>query len=1039
MLKKLLQTFVLLLFLSASALAQTGTLEGTITDANTGETLLGANVFLVELSRGAATDVDGNYFVRNIPVGTYTLRSTYLGYKEVSQEVTIGQGANTLDIELTVDTFGLDEVIVTGVISGTPRKKLAFTVGNVSAEDIEKVPTTDISSALQGKVAGVKVTQGSGAPGSSAAIRLRGSTAIGGGNGGDQGPLVIVDGVILDGSLADIPSQSIKNIEILKGAAAASLYGSRAANGVIQVFTKRGDDVASGKTSVVLRNEFGTSFLTSEIDLAQSHVYVSTEAELLEAIPTADINDYSMDPTGSYLVNNNGFNRVTIADGIADQSYGQYFDQLDRVYESGSSMNNYISVSQNNENSNFLLSFSNVTESGVVKLKDGYERQNVRLNTDVNIAEGLDLSASGSYSQSGNNQISQGPGSPFWGALFMQPNYDILAPNEEDGSPYNVNADPYAVEDNPLYSLNTSIFGQDRKRFLGNAQVRYKPIQEVLLEGSYSIDIRNSQNESYTPLGTLTSTGFSTSESSGSLSRTNVDNKSENMSLTAGYDKHFDDLYVRVKGSYLYENSDYFSWDAGATNFAVGNIKSWDAIESGDNKSVDNYNQKVISENVFGIVSLDYRDAYIVDFLLRRDGSSLFGENERYNNYYRVSGAYRISEDFDLPGIDEFKVRASLGTAGLRPPFSAQYLTYNINGGLTSKGTLGNPDLKPALATELEIGTNIDFLDRFSLEASYSTTEVTDQILSVPLSAAAGGFNSRWQNAGTIETSTIEATFNYQAIQERDMSLSFGVNFDRTRQKITELSVPPYFQGPTTQNADVFYIAEGETYGVMYGTKWARSISDLSSDQVATIGESNLTVNNYGYVVTDAGTVSESPVSIVDEDGNGTFKIGDVNPDFNIALNTNFNFKGFNIYMLWDAKFGGDIYNQTKQWLYREDRHGDSDQAGVAAANQKPVGYWQSFYNTNNPSGYFVEDGTYIKLRELSLSYTLGSEQLGALGNALQSINLALIGRNLLTITDYTGYDPEVAGANGDITNFAFDGFGYPNFTQLSGSIELRF
>ncbi|MDZ7715735.1 MAG: hypothetical protein U5J95_05930 [Balneolaceae bacterium] len=270
------------------------------------------------------------------------------------------------------------------------------------------------------------------------------------------------------------------------------------------------------------------------------------------------------------------------------------------------------------------------------------------------------------------------------------------------------------------------------------------------------------------------------------------------------------------------------------------------------------------------------------------------------------------------------------------------------------------------------------------------------------------------------------------------MSLSFGVIFDRTRQEITELDVAPFFQGPTTQNADVFFVAEGETYGVMYGTKWATSIDQLTQNQIANAGgQAALSVNSDGYVVTGEGTPSEAPINRLNEDGDSIIKIGDVNPDFNVGFSSNFNYKGFGLYMLWDAKIGGDIYNQTKQWLFREARHGEVDQAGKS--DKKPENYYRAFYNTNNPSSYFVEDGTYIKLREVSVSYRFGQDQLGSLGNVFESINISAIGRNLLTITDYSGYDPEVAGVNGDPTNFAFDGFTYPNFTSISGSLELRF
>lgn len=1036
MLRKLLMTFLFMAFSATYILAQNGAVEGTVTD-NNDETIPGANVLLVESEQGTSTGVDGNYSIDNVEPGTYTLRVTFVGFSTFNEEITVESGETAeLDVQLSTDTFGLDEVVVTGVISGTPQKKLAFTVGEVSGDALSRVSSADPSSALQGKMAGVKVVNQGGSPGEAASIRLRGSTSIGGATGGDQEPLIIVDGVILDGTLADIPSSDIESMEVLKGASAASLYGSRAANGVIQIFTKRGSNLDVGSTSVTIRNEYGRSWLGKRLDLAESHSYARTDEELANS--GANPADYEMDPTGSYMINDEG-SRVGVVDQIADNEYGTYNDQLDQVYQQGVNFENYLNISRNLGDGNYSLSFTNTDENGVVDLKDGYNRQNVRLNIDQEISDQLDVSASGSYSQSTNDVVTEGPSSPFWGVLYMQPNYNLNEENEEDGSMYNVNADPYTTEDNPLYNLNQIDRERDRNRFLGNAQLRYRPTETILIEGNYSIDRANQMYEVYTPKGILSNNdGFTTEDDDGSLERTTFDNTSQNLNLTAGYDNRFGDVNVGVKASYLYESSNYQSFGATGNDFAIGDIISWDAIMEDGNRTLDNYTEKVRSENIFGIVALDYKDRYIFDLLVRRDGSSLFGEDERYNNYFRSSVAYRISEDFDIPGINEFKVRASYGTAGRRPPFEAQYLTYNINSGNTSKNTLGNPELTPALAKELELGTNIEFFGRFSFSGSYSSTSVEDQILSVPLGAKAGGFNSRWENAGTLESTTIEAQLDAQAIQGSDMSLRFGINFDKTTQEITELDVAPYFQGPDQQAASVFYVDEGINYGSMYGNVWLKSLDNLSEAQQNSGTE--YAVNSDGYVVTDIGTTSESPVQKEDEDGNNVFKMGDVNPDFNVGLSTTFDYKGFGVYALFDAQIGGDVYNQTRAWLYRDARHGDVDQAGKAADEKKSEGYYRAFYNANNPSSYFVEDASYLKLRELSFSYRFTNEQLGALGgNFLESVNLSLTGRNLITLTGYSGYDPEVSGVGGDVTNFAFDGFSYPNFKSVSGSIELRF
>ncbi|MEP1150922.1 MAG: SusC/RagA family TonB-linked outer membrane protein [Balneola sp.] len=1036
MLKKLLSMVILAIIASTTAFAQSGSVSGTITDEDSGDTVPGVNIILVELNRGISTNADGEYTINNVPAGTYAVRATFIGYSDFQGSVTVGSGNTELNIALNPDVFGLDEVVVTGVIEGTPKKKLAFTVDNVSGDELELVTAGDAGSSLQGKIAGVQVTSANGAPGSAPSIRLRGSTSIGSTNGGNQEPLYIVDGVILSGSLADIPSNDIESIELVKGAAAASLYGSRAANGVVQIFTKRGQNLEAGKTTVTIRNQFGRSFLPEQIALSNNHVFAKTEAELLAAQPGANTADYSLDATNSYLVEAGSGNRVLLADNIQDNTYGTTYDLQEQIFDPGYSLNNYVSVARNFGNSNLAVSFTNNIESGVVKQRDGYNRQNARVNLDQYISDEITIGGSLSYSQSENDVVSQGPGSPFWGALFFQPNTDLYAPNEEDGSAYNIDADPYIIEDNPLYSLATSNDNRERTRTLGNLNFRYRPISQVLVEGQYSIDRTSQLRTRFTPQGVL-NRGTPVTPGNGSLAYDSFDDVAENMSLTAGYNERFGDLTIRTKASYLYENSEYVSHGATASEFIVGNVQNFNATNPDGTRSLRNYNEQITSENIFGIVAFDYLDRYIVDVLVRRDGSSLFGEDERYQTYYRVSGAYRVSEDFQVDGINELKLRASYGTAGLRPTFAAQYLTYSISGGTITKNRLGNPNLKPATAAELELGLNVDFLDRFSLEAAYSNTVTEDQILDVPLSAAAGGYGSQWQNAGTLESNTFEASLRAIAIQERDMNLSFGLTFDRTRQKVTALSVPPFFQGSTTQNANVFFVAPGETFGVIYGRKFVTSLDQLSTAQQNS--GNTYEVNSDGYVVTGLGTTSESPVKFEEEDGNQIVAIGDVNPDFNMGFSTNFNYKGLSLYMLWNAKIGGDIYNQTKQWLFRENRAAIIDQNGKAEADKKPTNYYQGFYDANNTTQYFIEDGTYLKLREISVGYNFTRNELGSLGELFESVRVSVTGRNLLTFTDYSGYDPEVGGIGGDATNFAFDGFSYPNFRTVSGSLELRF
>ncbi len=389
-------------------------------------------------------------------------------------------------------------------------------------------------------------------------------------------------------------------------------------------------------------------------------------------------------------------------------------------------------------------------------------------------------------------------------------------------------------------------------------------------------------------------------------------------------------------------------------------------------------------------------------------------------------------------------------------------------GGVPVKQTLGNRDLKPAHSAETEIGANIDFLGRFVAEYSYSRKETRDEILLVPLSSSTGYLN-QWQNAGTLLGNTHELSLGWIIADKPEMSWQLNIAADRTRQKITQLSTAPFLVGPSyAGNNDVtrmFRIAPGETYGVIYGTKIVRSFAELCQDpakQAAGCGAgqtydpANYVVNEDGYLVsrTVYHTVNETYIPFVDAQGHKVVQIGDVNPDFNASFTTNFRYKGFSAYALLDWVQGGNIYNATRQWPFFENRDRLVDQSSKPNADcvgttdpkhcpystgKKPIEYYQALYNGINPVDFFVEPGTYVKLKELNVGYTFSRNQLKSLRLGVSSMRVGVIGRNLLTFTKYSGYDPEVAGLSGDPYSFRIDGFSYPNFRTFTGFLEINF
>lgn len=975
------------------------TVTGTVFD-DAGLPLPGATIIEQGTSNGTTTDFDGNFSLQAADDASLVI--SYVGYAE--QTVSVA-GQDSIVVTLSADNE-LDEVVLTGVAGKTDTRKVSFAVGKVGEELIQQTPGVNPANALRSKVSGVTVVQGSGLPGTASAIRIRGASSI----SGSQAPLIIVDGVILEGTLADINSEDIQNMEVLKGSAASSLYGSRAANGVIQIFTKRGS--SSFGTSVKVRSEYGISYVPEERlpGIAQHH-------------------NYQLDGSGDFLLDSAG-GLILEDDLIADNPFPAYYNSIDQFYNANDFHSEYVSVSTRSENSNSLISFQNLSQQGILSLDFyGYNRQNLRVNLDVDVNDKMRLSTSNLLSVSEGIEPDSGSGSPFYTLLFTPPHADLNAANSEDGSPYNWNAQRETgwptTETNPLYTLNNENFTRDRFRLISNVKLTYDLTDYLAFETYYSVDMENqaySQFVDKTWLDTENSTYLN-----GYISESRYNSRADNFSATFLYDQDVsDDLNIKAKANYFYENRNWTFVSAGGSEIGITGLNDLNNVVA-DQETISSAKQNIVAKSFSLITAFDYKDRYLADFLIRNDGVSLFGPDVRNQNFYRVSGAYRLSEDLSINGIDEWKLRASYGTSGLRPPFAAQYETYSVSQGSATKSTIGNRNLGPFFSKEIEVGTNINFLDRFNFEFNYAEKNTEGQVLPVDIPVELGGFASQYRNAGTLQSKTLEGQLGINLKDDADMSWDVNFLFSTTDQIITQLNRPEYQTGP----GSAFLISEGEPFGIFYGHQLLRSLSDLPSDA----NQADYSVNNEGIVV----NADQVPQFLVDDNGaKQQVKIGDINADFNLSINTTFTYKNFSAYLLFDIKQGGDVYNQTKQWTFRELLHPDVDQSAVAQADRIPTTYYSGLYNINATTDYFVEDGSFFKFRELNLSYNLDNEMLNS--SLFKNIKLSLIGRNLLTITNYSGVDPEVTVlGNGDQTNFMFDGFGYPNFTTITGGIEINF
>ncbi|MEX0660911.1 MAG: SusC/RagA family TonB-linked outer membrane protein [Balneolaceae bacterium] len=1035
MIKRIQLGLLLSLFLVPVALAQTGSVTGVITDQRTSERLPGVSVVVTELQRGTATNADGEFEITGIPSGTYTLAVTYIGFKRYSTQIQVGTTELTQNIELEEDVFGLEEVVVTGVGTGTQTTKLGFSVSKVGERELSEVPAADPASALRGKVPGITIVQASGDPSAAPDIRLRGSTSI----SGDQQPLIIVDGVITDGNLRDINMNDVESIEVVKGAAASSLYGSLAGNGVIQVITKRGANQI-GRPTFSIRSEYGFSEIADDYPIATKHPYATDDVVLTD--DGRFIEDWPSAASGTYD-----------SDRRFDNEYPVYYDNIESVFTSNPYTNHSFSLANSEEKFNYRTSFDNFVQGGVMKPLDDYTRNTVRFNGDYIPNDRLQAKVSASYTTVEAPEVpEQGQGNNyFYSVLTAEPVFDFTETNE-DGTTTN-NPTGYSALgsnfQNPLYVAEQRQYDFQRDRIIAGFNLQYQLTDFLSAHGRQSLDKQYTSVEEFYPRG-YTTPSPSTTLQNGNDWRRKIEESTAITELWFQFEQSYNDFSVSSILKYLYENRNYDRVDLSGYNYPVAGIRNIGSTESSTH-DVGSLLETIRAENIILNVDVDYRDKIIVGGMIRRDGSSGFGANERWQTYYRGSIAYRITEDFDINNVDEWKIRASYGIAGNRPDFDAQYETFNASSTGISPGALGNSELKPSTVAEFEVGTNITFLNRFNFETNYALTNVTNDYVEVPLSSVAG-FSSQWQNVGEIEATSLEFALTGQIYNTRDFTWGANLTWSKVTQEITSLGGTPAF----TRNigaVPLFRFEAGVPYGTMYGNVALTSLDDLTvvngevlNAGIDTNGDGTLTaadyeINQHGYVVPAGthGTPDEQITYKVDEAGSKvTESIGSTTPDFNVGLSNALNYKGFGLYVLIDWVQGGDVYNYTKQLLYFNNRHADAEKFAEEGFD---VGYadgGSAAYNAAQASSYFSEDASYVKLREVALSYTFSNEALGFIGDYVRDLRLSVTGRNLLTFTNYTGWDPEVA-LRTNATNFRLDEYAYPNYRTFTGAIQISF
>jgi TonB-linked SusC/RagA family outer membrane protein len=984
------------LFLAAAlpAAAQV-TVQGVVTDES-GFALPGVNVAVDGTTQGAVTNLDGFYSFTTTAPAPFEVLFRFVGYRTERRTVAQTSGTAELDVQMGPDVLGLDDVVVTGTGVVEERRRLGTAVSVVDAAPIANSNATDLTAALSGKITGAQIRQTSGSPAGGISVVLRGSSTI---NSGAE-PLYIIDGVIVDNSsnelvgvgnggvqnrLVDINPNDIERIEVIKGAAAAAVYGSRASNGVVQIFTKRGQNGAPRITY-----EARTTISAVRETVRQN------ETPFDWAVPT--------DP--------NNTERVAV----------ERFDYQDNIFDEAFGQEHYVSVSGGANTTTYFLSGSFLDNEGIVRNSD-FQRGTLRLNLGQQLTDWAFARATVGVSRSRSNDIPSGGQGFLDGAvtsLQFLPNTQSPEPNELGEYPR------LGLSGNPLEIVERYQFSQDVTRATTSLNLVLTPLQGLTASLVGGFDTYSQEARGLRPPG-------STARPDGLAEYGDQNRTLLNLDATLAYDTQFGADFTStttVGGTYQYEEASSLTASANQLALGIETLDGGTLVPGGNGRFQTALAGAFIQETV-GLY-----DRIFLTAAGRVDASSRFAEDDRLQFYPKVSASWNAIENMGSTGLSFLKLRASFGQAGNLTGIGAyerftNYVPTSFNGrtAVIPSTALGNEFIKPERQSEFEVGTDLSLLaGRLGVELTYYNQVIDDLLLQRTLAPSTGA-QTRIENVGELTNRGLELSVRAALIQQRDFDLNATILFSTNRNEVTRLNNGDAF-GIGDGNFGAQWAIEGQPLGVFYWFAAARNpdgslLLDANGLPQRERGRQGPDCSANPFPGCDPNSANDpdtatplrDPVTGQPTGSNLRIITGDPNPDWNGSFTTDLRYKDFEFRMQWDATQGFDVFNWNNRNADRNGRAssfaygqelepGSTIQKGTADANGRLL-----------LTDAYIEDGSFVKLREISLAYTIRPDVIG-----LQSVRLRLSGRNLLSFDDYSGYDPEVsiAGRSTGVSGFDF-------------------
>ncbi len=1043
-----LSLLLLALALPGLAVAQERTtVTGVVTEAGTGLPLRNAQVTIPALRISVPTDPNGRFAIQ-VPAGTHAIQINLIGYKTATQTVTAAGAPQTLAFALETDPLGLDELVVVGY-GEERRRNLAGAIGSMRPEQVKEIPATSINQVMQGRMPGVQITQNSGTPGAAMSVRVRGSSSISGGNE----PLYVIDGVPLNqgnysafgalggvsfggqdvDAVSDLNAADIESIQVLKDASAAAIYGSRASNGVVLITTKRGN---FDRPEITFNAYYGTQRDWRRLDMLNAAEYIEIYTEGSDArFGTAAENDLD----AWYCYEGEGDCDVTIPVGTDT-------DWLSEVLRDAPISSMEAAIRGGNDRVRYYVSGSSIDQEGTIQAM-GYSRLNGRVNLDYQPFSKLTLGTNISLARSVNRRTrSDNTIYSAWSNALANPPIEPVF--TEDGEYFET------LYMNPV-GMNENSEAEERNiRILGNTFAQYALLEGVSLRASVGLDqVANRSRAFDSPaFGPWASSGGAaesghrfvnklTYEGTVNFGRTLAQVHDFSGVLGTSYEDNVNERTAVLGTNFPTE---YFKY-----------IESAALVSAGTSERAD-----WTLMSYFGRLSWTYDQRITTTFNVRRDGSSRFGEANRYGTFPSASVLWRLSEESFMRNQDFLRnlaLRASYGVTGNQQElgnFAARGLWEGGENYLGSPGIgpdqLSNPNLRWEKTKQMNVGTDFSILsDRLGFTFDYYDKRTTDLLVqqAVPRTT---GYTSIWSNVGAMENKGVELAVRANLLTgaNRGLGWTSSLSLSRNRNQVTEL-----YNNTPISSGFASRVEVGKPLGFFYGyvtDGLFQSVEEVQAHAVQTVHSNPRRRTSPGDIRfkdingRDAeGNLTGQPDGVINSDDQTM--IGDPWPDFEGGWNNQLTFKNFDLNAFVQFSIGNDIYNANR--IYMDQYGSGGDNHSTRAMNRwtptntnttEPRAVWGDPNFNTRESDRFVEDGSYVRLKNLVLGYTLPSSLSGKAG--FRSTRIYVQGQNLLTNTDYSGLDPEVnyQGQSSSITR-GTDFYTLPQARVITFGVNVGF